>query len=53
MFMWIVKVIDYVVIELHMRFPTHGIINNLGVVYPILVIAVQYKIKFQQASGCD
>jgi hypothetical protein len=53
MFMWIVKVINYVVIELHMRFLNHGIIDNLGVVYPILVNVVQYKRKFQQALGCN
>lgn len=51
--MWIVKVIDYVVIQLHMRFPAHGIIDNLNVLYPILVNVMQYKRKFQQTLGCD
>jgi hypothetical protein len=30
----VVKVVDYLATKLRGRFPTHGVIDNLGVVYP-------------------
>ncbi len=38
--MWVVGIIDYLVAKLQRKFPTHGVMDSFGVVYP------QYWLQF-------